>query len=124
MNVGDTFIDRNATAPHLWFVLTTPDANGVVAVVNLTTWHTRCDTTCRLSVGDHPFVTHDSYIFYRGAQVYPQRVLTVALQQGVLVSRAPAAPQLIARIRAGALTSRFTPGKVRSAVAACPWQPP
>ena len=68
---GDTFVgdprQNGSQVPHMWVVVAI-DASGMCAVavmVNLTS--TPVDESCILQVGDHPFVQHTSFAYYREA---------------------------------------------------------
>ena len=54
---------------HLWVLVTRahPD-NGQAIMVNITTLRERSDTTTVLGVGDHPFITRPSVVFYADAR--------------------------------------------------------
>jgi len=97
------------TTKHLWIILTDPDDNikRNVVMVNLTTLKKGADKTIVLKVGDHPFIRHDSSVYYADARIvsslqiiellnnfYPDYdlhddcsdVILKKIQQGVLVS--------------------------------------
>lgn len=56
---------------HLWIVLTDPDEDikRNAAIVNLTTLRKGADTTVILKSGDHPFVKHDTTVYYEDARI-------------------------------------------------------
>ena len=56
---------------HLWIVLTDPDVDikRNVAIVNLTTLRKGADTTVILKSGDHPFIKHDTAVYYQDARI-------------------------------------------------------
>ena len=68
MDCGDTFLmpaPGGRAVPHLWIVVTTRDAaTGECAIVSVTTLRNSKDQTIILRPGDHPFIRHDSTIFY------------------------------------------------------------
>ena len=78
-----TIILRSGRCDHLHIVCNDPihcprfGREGVL-LVNVTSIDPLVphDSTCVLNVGDHPFIQHPSYIFYRRAEVHG--VLTVA----------------------------------------------
>ncbi len=100
MRPGDAFLWDG----HLWIVLSDPAANDTrVFVANLTS--TPFDPTCVLEPGDHPFITHRSYVFYKEARC-PSLVRLAALRQsGGMTPQPPFRPEVFNRIRAGALES-------------------
>jgi len=82
-----------------------------------------CDDICQLAVGDHPSVTKPSYITYADGQHSKAADIEQAIKSGLFVRKQQADPQLIKRIREGALLSDFTPKKVILAIQACTWTP-
>jgi CTP:molybdopterin cytidylyltransferase MocA len=71
LKCGDTFLlpKSSSDTEHLWIVITEPDANGQSVCVNITTRQSYSETTVILKAGDHPFVTHESVIFYTDARI-------------------------------------------------------
>lgn len=57
-------------APHLRFIISDPDPDKCVLVVNATTYYDtgREDTSCLLDNGDHKEIKHPSYIAYNWAE--------------------------------------------------------
>jgi len=55
---------------HLRFIISDPDPDNYVLVVNATTFYNtgREDTSCILNNGDHKKITHPSYIAYYKAE--------------------------------------------------------
>ena len=51
---------------HIRFIISDPDENNNVLVVNMTTFHNngREDTSCILDIGDHPKIEHKSWLNY------------------------------------------------------------
>lgn len=123
LNVGDTFQDIGLTEkPHLWIVVTTPDANGGVLILSVTTlqeWER--DLTCVLKAGEHPFVTKESVISYQHARIRNVSLLEKMQEQGRHKPYPPASDGLVKRIRAGALNSDYMRNDGKALVRACPW---
>ncbi len=73
MDCGDTFFmpaPGGAATPHLWIIVTQPDPQThECAIVSVTTLRNSKDQTVILRVGDHPFIRHDSTIFYGDAMI-------------------------------------------------------
>ena len=76
MLCGETVhIPSGPTGSHLFVVICEPcvvDCYGVrphIILVGITTVYPTIpyDNACLLRVGDHPFIEHDSYIYYRYA---------------------------------------------------------
>lgn len=55
---------------HLWFVISSPDPEDKVLIVNATTKRGLPgeDNSCLLFKGDHSCIVHDSYIVYKHAR--------------------------------------------------------
>jgi len=79
MDCGDTFLmpaPGGRATPHLWIVVTTPDpATRECAIVSVTTLRNSKDQTIILRPGDHPFIRHDSTIFYGDGMIVDVRNL-------------------------------------------------
>jgi hypothetical protein len=73
MDCGDTFLmpaPGGVATPHLWIVVTQPDTQThLCAIVSVTTLRNSKDQTVILRPGDHPFIRHDSTIFYGDAMI-------------------------------------------------------
>jgi len=109
MKIGDTFIPALPDA-HLWIVLTEPNEEGKVVIVNLTSGV--FDQSCILEPGDHPFVRHTSTIRYQKAMLCSHEKLEESVRAGSVRRREPVAMEIVKRIWRGALVSDYTPGKV------------
>ena len=70
--------------PHLWIVVTEPDP-----VVSVTTLRNSKDQTVILRVGDHPFILHESTIFYGDAMIVDAQRLENQIAAGLAVRRDP-----------------------------------
>lgn len=104
MNAGDTF--KWSFSSHLWVVVSDPERNGdEVLIVNLTECRPWQDRSCVLDVGDHPFITKRTCVFYAKAQVFRNAELDAKLSSGQIVLREPIDQAILARIRAGAAIS-------------------
>ena len=83
MECGDTFLmpaPGGVATPHLWIVITQPATEShLCAVVSVTTLRNSKDQTVILRVGDHPFIRHDSTIFYGDAMIVDARRLEASL---------------------------------------------
>ena len=101
--------------PHLWVVVTEPEGTPPEAViVNLTSRKPDSDTTVVLNVGDHPFITHETIVFYADA--------TLAKTDGIeALSRFRGYgyhddfdPEVLERIKQGLIDSRNTPKDIKA----------
>jgi hypothetical protein len=115
MRVGDTFLGAlPGEIPHLWIIITPPNDQNEVVIVNLTS--TQCDFSCRIAVDDHPFVKKPSVIRYQDARLRSLVHLESALKRGLIQPHHPVAGGLLKKIQQGALESEFTPNKVAECV--------
>jgi len=109
---GDTFTHTIFSAqpiPHLYFVISdVTEHSDRVVIVNLTSWDDRADRTCVVDIGDHPFITHKSYINYRKANLTTTRKLDEAEGKKMIFKDKPASQELLRRIQAGAHASDRT----------------
>jgi hypothetical protein len=107
-------VDASAAPnPHLWIVLTEPQAPDFQCViVNLTRQQPRSDNTVVVRPGDHPYVTKDSVIRYGDALIVDGRDLDGILKKHAAKSLDRCSSDLLKRIQDGAIASSFTPKKV------------
>jgi hypothetical protein len=102
--------------PHLCFLLTDPDANGLALMVNMTELDEMIeDRACVLLLADreHPAVTKDSVIAYAKAKAVPVDGLRKARAAGMLQSHRDASPTLVTKLIDGARRSPSLPQKLR-----------
>jgi hypothetical protein len=105
--------------PHLWVVVTDPNAQGMCVIVNVTTLKHICDKTVVLCVGEHPFITHDSIVFYADAQIVLAGAIDNAIRGGVAQKKEDCPLPTLQRIQQGLLDSPHTSGKVIKFCEAC-----
>ena len=67
------------------------------------------DQSCLLSAGDHPFITHDSYVDYSFARMESQAHVEQCVAAGTFTAKEDCSPELIRRIIQGALVSKRIP---------------
>ena len=73
-----------AATPHLWMIFTQPDPQIYECViVSVTTLRDSKDQTVILRTGDHPFIRHDSTIFYGDAMIVDARRLDSEMAAGL-----------------------------------------
>src|SRR3989304_525042 len=113
---GDTvFMPKHADAtPHLWVILTNPNVDGLIAIVNITSLNTQPDTTTILQVGDHPFIRHASVVLYSDARIAPLLPIEqgIKMNSGLFRQLDPCSDELLKKICNGIFVSDFTPNKV------------
>ena len=105
MQKEESFKMRDAGARHCYFVISKVDADGMVLVVNCSTYRGMRseDTTCILNEGDHPFIKQTSYIpFNRACLMKYAEVLKLNPIRDV-------SPELYEKLRAGLKKSDQTP---------------
>ena len=119
MSPGDTFFGFDKRG-HLWLVLTEEDANGDVAVTNFTTHEDGVRRTCGadclvVQPGEHPYPRHETCVFYQRATLTSRAALRRGVNEGLYEPQAPLTPELLQRVRMGALTSE-APEPVKAAI--------
>jgi hypothetical protein len=65
------------------------------------------DTTCEVSVGEHPNITRPSYIVYHKAEIKREDDVLKGLKQGTYKKSSVCPPALLAKITIGALQSKL-----------------
>lgn len=113
--LGDTFLAGNDEEEdyHLHIVITSPDADGNVLLVSVTTLRKWSDKTVVLRVGEHPFIKHDSCIAYQYAIIKDGNELDEALNARPGLRREPLTPAILNRVQRGLLESDFTENGIR-----------
>lgn len=91
---------------HLWVVACGPvhDPPQVV-LVSLSSAREGSDRTTVLQRGDHPFVRHETVVFYQDARVVMVHQLEKLLAAEVARTREGCSPELLQRIQDGCLKS-------------------
>lgn len=106
LHVGATILlpgtHQNPENHHICIVLSDPeDTDGrQVLYVPITTARKKCDETCILEVGDHPFIKHTSCVHYA---MMNQRSEAHLLKVGKL--REPLQPDVLGRVLDGVMRS-------------------
>jgi hypothetical protein len=116
MECGDTFLmpaPGGPVTPHLWIVVTQPDPQTrLCAIVSVTTLRNSKDQTIILRPGDHPFLRHDSTIFYGDAMIVDARRLDAEIATGLALKRDNCTLATLKLVHDGVLASPFTRMKV------------
>jgi len=111
MKAGDTFL-YPLPNEHLWIVLTNPDANGEVLVVNITTVRSAdkdsIDMTVTLNPKDHPFVKDLSYVYYRAAMTKQVSELQAEEKANRLRIKECCSPEVLKLVQMGVGASEHT----------------
>jgi hypothetical protein len=116
MQCGDTLLipaPGMGVTPHLWILAMDPVTDTQLCIiVNVTTLRNSRDQTVVLRKGEHPFVTHDSAVFYGDAQIVDVRQLHADVAARTAQTRERCSPEVIRLVRDGLTASPFTPKKV------------
>jgi hypothetical protein len=116
---GDTFLlpKKSSQTEHLFIVLSDPDAQSKALCVNITTLQSHHEKTVLLSVGDHPFVKHDSIALYIDMEERDMaalaKLLAMKTSQFVCAQHASCTQQLLQRLRRGVIESPNVAKKVK-----------
>ena len=100
--------------PHLFAVMNDPCKDGLCLVlmvtsVKLNRYH---DATCLLTIGDHPFIRHPSWIAYRIAETPRAGHISNMVDKKLFVPKEGWTPAVFNRIAAGIYTSDDTRGAI------------
>ena len=102
--------------PHLNFVISDPDVDGEMLIVNMTSVHDtgREDLSCELYPGDHHCITLKSYIRYKDPLVLNSFELVKAKFSGLYEFENEISDDVLMRIQEGARKSLALPEKFKS----------
>lgn len=116
MDCGDTFLmpaPGGVATPHLWIVVTQPDPQThLCAIVSVTTLRNSKDQTVILRPGDHPFIRHDSTIFYGDAMIVDALRLESEIAAGLALVREACSKAILKLLQDGVVASPFTRPKI------------
>ena len=104
LRAGDAFINSESGSipSHLWFILSDPGKDSEhVLIVNATSSFLGrdVDNSCILKRGEHPFIRHESYIFYEGAKQTTMHKLIEGFETEMLRFQESASDKLLLRMR-------------------------
>lgn len=110
---GVAFLVPSDRGPHLHFILTFPlrkKQSEEVLVVGITS--TKVDPNFMLNIGDHPFITHESYINYPQAQTISVKTikgnLATTNPEKRFILKESANPYIVKHICSGLRESRHS----------------
>ena len=113
---GRAFFFTDTGGTHLYFIISDPDPDSAVLVVNMTS----CkgfryeDKSCLLNPGDHPKITIPHYITYsRAKDITSFDLLQMHMNGKIEFAQPDISLQLLERIQDGARKSRGLAGKFR-----------
>jgi hypothetical protein len=85
-----------------------------VVIVSIASYANKlCDGTCILQAHDHAWLTHESYVLYRSAQIIEAARLESGIAAGEILERDDINPQAFLRVRNGICCSPHTKRKVK-----------
>ena len=116
MKAGDVFYLPDAAGGHPNFALEV-FADGSVITCNFTDYSNHADKTCVIEDNEHPAITKKSAVYFRGAHHCETEDALAALERLITSRKEPLSPELLARIRQGALDSPRTSPKIKQALA-------
>jgi hypothetical protein len=97
------------TRHHLFVLLTDPVGPAEqVLMASICTLVDGADDSCALTVGDHDFIKHDSYVAYGFCRIEPAKALINGVAKGVFVEKGPISEAVYKKIMSGIKKSRFT----------------
>lgn len=101
---------------HLHIVCCDPDEKGNVVIVSICSARAdgKHDKTCLLQDFEHKFLTHESYVYYREAQITTGAALQTGVVKGVMIPHDPMNAQVFLRVTKGICRSPQTPRKVKN----------
>lgn len=73
-----------------------------------------CDRTCLLKPCDHPFIQHESYVYYAKARIEEVDALVRGVKSGNLIQKDPLNPEVFERVCQGLLDSKHTPRRLKT----------
>lgn len=94
---------------HLFIILTNKCAENKQLMVSACTRVAKCDETCLVGKGDHPFFSVDSYIAYNKANIYDTAMLQKRISENIIKSKGELDEKIFALVAIGLTNSRYTP---------------
>ena len=120
---GGSLLAIAGTVDHLHFICSNPFFNrhtGEISVVAVNISSIRegkpYDKTCVLSEGDHPFIRHDSFVYYKGAVIFRVEKLRFSIQAGEISVLDDVSETVLQKVLQGFKLSPFTPKKILKAL--------
>ena len=115
-----TILMSSGGTDHLHVVCNDPvmdvrKGKDAVLIVNVTSIKEKLpeyDKSCILNVGDHPFIKHPSYVYYKGAVVYGVDSLAAAVDSGEYTAKQDMLDETFRRVLHGFEITDETPYKI------------
>lgn len=86
-----------------------------ILLVNISSWNgsRRCDDTCLIQAGEHPFVRHESYVVYGDSVIKSAEGVGDRVDQGEFTAHQDVSESLYNRVLAGYQVSPKVTPKIR-----------
>lgn len=98
---------------HLWILISDPAPDTFLGVmVSVTTLRHGHDQTVILQVGDHPFITRPSAVYFGDARLFDTRRIDQDILVGNVQQLQCCSPSLLSLLQRGVLASPRTPNKI------------
>ncbi|MBW8015057.1 MAG: hypothetical protein FVQ82_02650 [Planctomycetes bacterium] len=99
---------------HPWVIISEPSTNPEkIAVVNITSWKDQAiglnDEACIVDSGEHPLITHKSFVYYRKALCLTFEQLEKAFSDTLIIKSEDCSSELLGKILVGAVNTRYLP---------------
>ena len=104
-------LDEFDTA-HLWVIATEPNQDGQFAIVSCTSLKGSKDQTVVLRAGEHPFITHDTCVYYWAADITDCSVLESRIACGEARMHHDLSTALLNLVQDGFSASDFTKKRI------------
>ena len=115
LQIGSTFLNipSHNLKKHLWIIISHPKYNSQkVVIVNISSWKNTAvvlnDPSCIVNNGEHPYIDHKSYVFYKEALCSTMEKLQEGIAKGVLIQQDDCSTEFLDKILDGAASSKFT----------------
>lgn len=112
---GQTFLyplNDNFRKPHLWVIVTKPNADGMFAIVSFTSLMGAKDQTVVLRAAEHPFLKWDTCVSYALAEVTNVQKVQAFLDCGSAMMHKDVSATILALIQDGFAASDHTKKRV------------
>ena len=113
LHIPGTGPDHDKARGHLFVILTETCQNGLNLLVPIATARGKSDRTCLLGLGDHPFISHPSYVQYARLEFYEAEVLRTKVLQKTIQPQDPFGGPIFARVCLGVAESRYAAPKFK-----------
>lgn len=106
---GGTLLIPTDREKHLFIILTNKCKTHCHLIVNVSSIKkdVHHDTACVFAGGEHPFITHPSFVFYRFAQMKNAQSITDLVAKGYYVEKTMIDASPFTKICEGLFTSKF-----------------